>query len=58
MLNPGQRAELDQCEAALCEMLPSFWFSLYSSLTTAGFTSEQAMDLLKAYIQVSLLRHK
>lgn len=56
MLNPGQRAELDQCEAALCDLLPPFWFSMYSSLTTVGFTPEQAMDLLKTYIQVSLIR--
>lgn len=55
-MNPGQRAELDQCEAALCELLPPFWFSLYSSLLTTGFTPEQAMDLLKTYIQASLGR--
>lgn len=56
MLDPVKLAELDQCEATLCELLPPFWFSMFRSLQTAGFTPEQAMELLKTYIEVSLAR--
>lgn len=41
---------LDQCTAGVGEVLPFVWGRMYSNLLTAGFSSHQAMGLIKTYI--------
>ena len=50
MLDPKQRAELDQASSALSEMLPQLWRAMYLGLMFEGFTEAQSLELVKAYI--------
>ena len=50
MINEKLRSDLEQCRAAMLEMLPVLWRGIYVKLLNEGFTEPQAIELLKAYI--------
>ena len=50
MLDPKQRAEIDQANATLKEMLPPLWWALYKGCLKEGFTEYQAMSIVIAYV--------
>lgn len=50
MLDARKRRDLDEAVAALSEVLPITWRQLYKGCISEGFSSEQAMGLVKTYI--------
>ena len=50
MIDPGKQAELDQAYTNLGETLSSLWWAIYHRCVDIGFTEDQAMNLLQAYI--------
>jgi hypothetical protein len=50
MINPKQRAELEQAQAMLVETLPPLWRGLYLNSVKEGFTKVQALELVKTFI--------
>jgi len=50
MLDDSKRAEMDQNQAALIELLPPLWWGLFSSCMKEGFNELQAMEILVAYV--------
>ena len=50
MINPKMQSDMDQAMAAMVEMFPPAWRGLYLGLVREGFTEEQAMRLLMAFI--------
>jgi len=50
MLNEKLRAEIDQATTGLIEVIPPVWRGLFQGCIAEGFTAEQAMELVKAYI--------
>lgn len=55
-MTPDEYQKADQASAILGDYLPPFWRRLYSGLIEQGFESEQAMSLLRAYINTSCRR--
>jgi hypothetical protein len=45
------RAQLDQHLANLRDNLPAFYWALYTGSVDKGFTAEQAMQIVVAFIQ-------
>ena len=50
MPDPAKQAELDQANAELSEALSDTWWALYSRCVDHGFTEDQAMRLVEAFI--------
>jgi len=50
MLDPKEVAAFDQGQAFLLEMLPPVLWGLYANSIKVGFTEEQAMRIVLAYI--------
>lgn len=53
MLDPEMIAKLEQAAAAMLEVAPVLskqWKALYDGCMNEGFTAEQSMQLVKAYI--------
>ena len=50
MIEPWEQAKLDQAMAELNDVLPSLWRSLYDGCRREGFTRDQAMALVIAFI--------
>ena len=50
MLDDAERANYEQAEALLVELFPPLWRQLYDGCVKQGFTEEQSLALLKAYI--------
>lgn len=48
---------LDQSTASVGEVLPFVWGRMYGNLLNAGFTSGQAMSLVRTYILASQSTH-
>ena len=48
--SPKFRADLDQSMAMIADTFPPLWRRLYFNMTCEGFTEDQAMRLLIAYI--------
>lgn len=51
MIDDELGAKLDQCKAEIGEVLPGMWWVLYQGCMREGFTEQQAMDLVRAYIE-------
>lgn len=49
-MTPSDQAKFDQATAALSDMLPTLWRGIYQGCINQGFTPEQSMELLIAYI--------
>ena len=49
-LDPKVLAEFDQASQLVAETIPPLLYRLYVNLVDEGFTSEQAMDLVKSYL--------
>jgi hypothetical protein len=56
MLNDKARAELDQGIAMVKESLPQLWRGLYLGCVKAGFSPEESMKIVLAYIDTSCFR--
>ena len=56
MLDAELRAQLDQACAALSEVQPVLWWGLYAGMISQGFTNEQALELLKTFINTAYHR--
>ncbi len=54
MLNDELRAETDQAAAALGEMCPEVWWNIFDGCVKKGFTRQEALRLIEAYIMVTL----
>ena len=54
MLDPWKEAELDQAKAELAEILPSLWWSMFSSLLKQGFKRDEAMELTKLFVEMQM----
>jgi hypothetical protein len=50
MLDAEKRAEFDQGNELLGEVLPPHWKRLFDGCVNEGFREDQAMELVKAYI--------
>jgi len=50
MLDPKQRAEMDQAMEGLVELLPPMWRRLYTACIAEGFTETESFALVKVYI--------
>ena len=50
MLDPKERAALDQQVAALKELMPPVWWGLYRESIMQGFTPQQSLRLVQTYI--------
>lgn len=50
MLNPRENAELEQSRALLMENFPPLWWGLFDNCVKQGFTRQEALELIKAYI--------
>lgn len=50
MLDDKKRAEFEQSNAAMAEIFPSLWKSLFDGCVKQGFTEVEAMQLVKTYI--------
>lgn len=48
-----QIASMDQSIARIADVLPTLWFGLFSKCKEAGFTEDQAMQLVKTYVTTS-----
>lgn len=46
-----QRHEVDQNVPFMCEFYSIMWYRLYTELKDKGFKDEQALELVKAFIQ-------
>jgi hypothetical protein len=47
-------SKLDQNLARLADTFPPHWYRLYAGCVEAGFTDEQAMEILKVYINSAI----
>lgn len=54
--DPRARARADQALAAALDSLPPAWFRLYTNCILAGFSEQQAMEMVKTFI-LSAGRH-
>lgn len=54
MLDDKLRAELEQSQAALTEMLPPLWHGLYQGCVKEGFTPQEALRIVETYILATL----
>jgi hypothetical protein len=50
MLSGKTRSEIDQANTFMIEYMPPLWKGLYLGMMSEGFTEDQAMRLLVAYI--------
>lgn len=50
MIDPNKLAEYDQNLAFACEHNPRLYWGLFKGYKEAGFTEEQAMDLIRTQI--------
>ena len=50
MLDDKTRAAIDQAKAGAEEIFPPLWYGLYRRCVEEGFTEDQAIRLVKAYI--------
>ena len=46
MLNPINRAAIEQEMAMVCEVWPSYLYNYYIALIKKGFTRDEAMELI------------
>jgi hypothetical protein len=46
--------DMDQSSAFMIDHLPPLWYGLYKKCRTEGFDREQAMELVKVYINTTL----
>lgn len=53
MLNPEEIAKLDQAKAYIVEALPPLWYGLYFQCVEQGFSDDQAMQCVLAFIHAS-----
>jgi len=49
MIDPKTRADMDQAQAALCELLPPLWKDVYEGLKK-HFSEQQSWELLIVYV--------
>lgn len=45
-----QQRELDEHATILIDTMPRMWFALYTKMQEEGFTKQEAMEALKAFI--------
>lgn len=51
MLDDSKRAQIDQELAEMAEVLPKGWRAIYLGCIAEGFSEEQAMRIIIAFIQ-------
>ena len=51
MLDPKQIAEWSQAVATLAEICPPMWWGLFKGCKEEGFTDDQAMQLVVAFMK-------
>jgi hypothetical protein len=49
-IDPEKQAEMDQSAAWLGDNLPNLWRRLYEECGRRGFSEDESMQLVKAYI--------
>ena len=57
MMTPEELAKFDQEMKEISKTMPALWWSIYKECFNEGFSSDQAMDLLKTFM-MSLLGGK
>lgn len=54
MLDPEAIHKFDEAQSTLGEVLPTLLWNLYRKFIEVGFSEEQAFDLIKTYLIVTL----
>ena len=52
-LNDKERQEYDQDAACLADVLPKMWWGLYRGCMEEGFTREESLMLVRAYVRAT-----
>lgn len=50
-MTPEEKASFDQSSALIADSFPPLWRRLYTGLIEEGFTKDEALELVKAFIQ-------
>ncbi|MCK5612590.1 hypothetical protein KAR91_62540 [Candidatus Pacearchaeota archaeon] len=56
MINPVNRAAVEQEMAMVCEVWPPYLYSYYIALIKRGFTRDEAMELIINFQTYRLIR--
>ena len=50
MIDPKKQAEMDQMSSTIAELCPPLWRALFKGCCREGFSEEQSLELVKAFI--------